>query len=263
MPFNSQLPAEGTNPWYAPLVTAWAGLLAFVNGLETSLSSKASSDDLATGLAGKASTAALTSGLAGKADLVGGVVPTSQIPAIAISEFLGPVSSQAAMLALSGQKGDWATRTDGGGSSWIITGDNPTQIGSWTRIVTPTDAVTLVNGQVGAVVLGAADVGAATAAQGAKADSAVQPAALTAKADDSAVVKLTGAQSVGGVKTFTSAPVVPDGSFAVAKVTGLQGELDSKVESGNDSIVGFEYYPDEASLPDPGVAGVIYFIDQA
>jgi hypothetical protein len=41
-------------------------------------------------------------------------------------------------------------------------------------------------------------------------------------------VGLTGAQTVAGVKTFSSAPVVPDGSFAVAKTTGLQAALDLK-----------------------------------
>lgn len=42
-----------------------------------------------------------------------------------------------------------------------------------------TGAVSSVNGKTGTVVLSAADVGAATTAQGAKADTAVQPAAIT------------------------------------------------------------------------------------
>jgi hypothetical protein len=93
-----------------------------------------------------------------KADLVGGVVPTSQIPALAITEFLGTVSSQSAMLALSGQKGDWCNRTDVS-STFIITGTDPTQIGSWTELDYPAADVTSVNSQTGAVVLGASDVG--------------------------------------------------------------------------------------------------------
>lgn len=40
MPFNDNLPAEETDPWYTPLVTAWTNLKAFVNGLETSLGNK-------------------------------------------------------------------------------------------------------------------------------------------------------------------------------------------------------------------------------
>jgi len=55
--------------------------------------------------------------------------------------------------------------------------------------------------------------------------------ALDAKAADSAVVKLTGNQSVGGVKTFTSAPVVPDAAFTQAKVSGLTTALGGKVGS--------------------------------
>lgn len=54
---------------------------------------------------------------------------------------------------------------------------------------------------------------------------------INAKADDSAVVHVTGDETVAGVKTFSSAPVVPDASFVIAKVDGLQGQLDSKANS--------------------------------
>lgn len=93
-----------------------------------------------------------------KADLVNGVIPTAQIPAIAISEFLGVVANQAAMLALNGQKGDFANRSDTS-TTWIITGDNPTQLASWTQLNYPSASVTSVNGAVGAVVLGKNDIG--------------------------------------------------------------------------------------------------------
>lgn len=53
------------------------------------------------------------------------------------------------------------------------------------------------------------------------------------KANDSDVVKLTGAQTVAGIKTFTSAPIVPDASFAIAAVNGLQTALDAKATSAN------------------------------
>lgn len=46
--------------------------------------------------------------------------------------------------------------------------------------------------------------------------------------DDSALVHKTGAETIGGVKTFSSAPVVPNASFAIAKTSGLQVALDSK-----------------------------------
>lgn len=54
---------------------------------------------------------------------------------------------------------------------------------------------------------------------------------LAAKADDTDVVHLTGNETIAGVKTFTSAPVVPDASFAIAKVSGLQAALDAKADS--------------------------------
>jgi hypothetical protein len=52
--------------------------------------------------------------------------------------------------------------------------------------------------------------------------------ALSTKAADDSVVKLTGAQNIGGVKTFSSAPVVPNASFAIAATSGLQTALDAK-----------------------------------
>lgn len=101
----------------------------------------------------------LASSLAGKADLVGGVVPSAQIPAIAITTFLGSVANQAAMLALDGQLGDWAIRTDTG-TTWVITGPTPTLLSSWTQMPSSGAPVSSVNGQTGAVTLSAANVGA-------------------------------------------------------------------------------------------------------
>lgn len=101
--------------------------------------------------------------LNGKADLVGGVVPSAQIPAIAVTTKLASVGSQAAMLALSGQEGDWTIRTDLG-TTWVITGSNPTQLSSWTALSYPTAPVISVNGQTGAITLNYTDIGLGTAA---------------------------------------------------------------------------------------------------
>lgn len=51
---------------------------------------------------------------------------------------------------------------------------------------------------------------------------------IGAKADDSAVVKLSGNQTISDVKTFSTAPVVPDGAFGIAKVSGLSSALSDK-----------------------------------
>ena len=55
---------------------------------------------------------------------------------------------------------------------------------------------------------------------------------------DPDAVKLSGDQTVSGVKSFTQAPSVPDGSWTVAKTTGLQVLLDGKASSANPTFTG-------------------------
>ncbi len=100
----------------------------------------------------------LADALALKADLVGGVLDESQVPMISINDYLGEISSQVAMLALVGQKGDWCIRTDLG-LRFDITGSDPTQLSSWTSTPVPAVPVQSVNGETGDVVLDKADVG--------------------------------------------------------------------------------------------------------
>ncbi len=110
-----------------------------------------------------ATDAELAAGLAGKADLVGGVVPTAQIPAIASGQTV-TVASQAAMLALTAaqvQPGDVAIRTDLSGRRFLLADADPAILANWIALETP-DAVSSVNGQQGVVVLGFSDVGAAS-----------------------------------------------------------------------------------------------------
>ncbi|QXJ40760.1 hypothetical protein [Curtobacterium phage Parvaparticeps] len=102
--------------------------------------------------------AAAYTALPTKADLVGGVVPTSQIPALAINDTF-VVASQAAMLALTAQRGDIAKRTDLNGRSFVLGADAPGTLANWVDLGTTVD-VSSVNGQSNVVVLGAADVGA-------------------------------------------------------------------------------------------------------
>jgi hypothetical protein len=66
-----------------------------------------------------------------------GKLPASQLPNLAVIDFLGTVANQAAMLALSGEKGDWCARSDTS-TVYVITGSNPSQIGSWTALSYPT-----------------------------------------------------------------------------------------------------------------------------
>lgn len=65
-----------------------------------------------------------------------GNVPPGKLPNLALVQYKGPKASQAAMLTTSGEPGDWVTRTDTS-STWLITGDDPTQLSSWTQLPTP------------------------------------------------------------------------------------------------------------------------------
>lgn len=102
---------------------------------------------------------------------------------------------------------------------------------AWTSITSGgSGGVDSVNGQSGVVVLDAADVGAATAAQGALADSATQPGDLATVATTGNVDDLTGFP--GGTTHFLRA----DGTFAAppsggsAVWGGITGTLSSQTD---------------------------------
>lgn len=104
--------------------------------------------------------AAAYASLSAKADLVSGVVPTSQLPAIAITNRVS-VANQAARLALTSsqvQPGDIATQSDNGGV-YLLADTDPSVASNWIIINSPTGGVASVNGQTGAVTLGKADIG--------------------------------------------------------------------------------------------------------
>jgi hypothetical protein len=75
---------------------------------------------------------------------------------------------------------------------------------------------------------------APTAANGTNTTQIATTAFVTAadalKADANATVNITGNQTIGGIKTFTSSPIVPDATFSIAKVIGLQTALDTKAD---------------------------------
>lgn len=147
----------------------------------------------------------LQTALDDKADLIGGFIPTSQIPAVALSQRT-VVADRAAMLALSAQEGDVAvvsTPGDPDKGTYMLGSGDPTVFSSWTLLVAPDDVVSSVNGQNGAVVLDASDVGAAPTSH----------------------------------------------SHAISDVTGLQAELDLRLEG---EVVD--------TLPGTPVTGRIYFI---
>jgi hypothetical protein len=60
----------------------------------------------------------------------------SQLPDLAIINYLGTAADQTAMLALTGQKGDWCIRLDNA-KVYIITGNDPSVLGDWTALSYP------------------------------------------------------------------------------------------------------------------------------
>tara|TARA_R110001632_G_scaffold192223_1_gene313041 strand:- start:6357 stop:7436 length:1080 start_codon:yes stop_codon:yes gene_type:complete len=135
----------------------------------------------------------------------------SQIPAIAITEFLGTVVNETAMLALTGQKGDWCLRSDVG-TNFVITGTDPSIISSWTELSYPASPVVSVNSQVGTVILNSDDISDLGFAN--KFVTAADITTLsntsgtnTGDQDLSNLVDLTNPQSISGNKTFTGSTV--------------------------------------------------------
>ena len=135
-----------------------------------------------------------------KADLVGGVVPNSQLPSLAITEYLGDVADEAAMLATSGERGDWVTRQDTGTTFIQITDDGSLAV-NWVEIATPTAPVSSVNGNTGTVVLDKTDIGLSNVDNTSDLNKPVSTATqleLDLKADDADVLKKDGSVALTG-----------------------------------------------------------------
>lgn len=142
----------------------------------------------------------------------GGHIPTAQLPPIALSEYLGSVASQAAMLALTGQRGDWAIRTDLG-TTWVLNAEPSSTLGNWTQLATPTDLVLSVAGKTGTVTLVKADVGLSNVDNTSDVNKPVSTATTTA---------LSGKSDTGHTHT-------------IANVTGLQTAIDDTIATTLDS----------------------------
>lgn len=80
-----------------------------------------------------------------------GTLPSSVLPLIALTDVYS-VASETAQLALTSQEGDVAIRTDEL-KTYINNGGTSGTMADWSEILTPTDAVSSVNGQTGVVSL--------------------------------------------------------------------------------------------------------------
>ncbi|OQQ32248.1 hypothetical protein A6411_10600 [Prescottella equi] len=175
---------------------------------------------LAGDLAGTAA-APTVPALAQKADLDGsGKIPQAQLPAIAVTEFLGNVASQTAMLALVGQRGDWCNRTDLG-TEWQLVAEPSTSLSSWQQKVYPASEVTSVAGRKGAVTLSSTDITDTTAVGRnlmKAADAAAARSAIGAISSATVDGKLDKLGDAAGLWVGTSAALPGTGTFGVVYV---------------------------------------------
>lgn len=120
----------------------------------------------------------------------GGVIPSGQLPAIAVTDTF-EVASQAAMLALTAEKGDVAIRTDLS-KCFILATNSPSTLADWKELRTPTDVVLAVAGLTGTIT------------------AAALKAAIALEIDDVDGLQdaLDNAGGSGGFETLTSGPTV-------------------------------------------------------
>jgi len=176
------------------------------------------------------------------ASLSSGKVPTAQLPAVSLTSVQTAVS-QVAMLALTTQEGDVVVRTDENKTYMRNSGVAGT-MADYTLLNTPTDAVTSVNTQTGAVVLAKADIGLANVdntADTAKPVSTAQQTALDTKAATThahaAADVTSGVFDIGRLATGT-----PDGTKFVRDdgtlVTPAGGGMTNPMTTQGDVIYG-------------------------
>lgn len=133
---------------------------------------------------------------------VTGTLGTNQLPPLAINETF-VVASQAAMLALSAQRGDIAIRTDTS-DTFVLASDSPGTLADWKEIIANGQVIS-VAGKTGAVSLVKGDVGLGSVdntADTAKPVSTAQQTALNAK--ENTIAAGTTAQYYRGDKTWVT-----------------------------------------------------------
>ena len=168
---------------------------------------------------------ALTTNVANGVPLltVDGLIDSSQLPAIAISD-TSVVASQAAMLALTAQVGDIAVRTDTN-QSYILKTAGASTLANWQVLLTPPDTVTSVASKTGNVTLANTDIsGLGTAS--------TKDVPATGNASSSQVVYGTDTR-LSDTRTpaddsVTSAKIV-DGAIANADINASAGIVDTKL----------------------------------
>lgn len=117
----------------------------------------------------------------GAASLVDGKIPEHELPSLAITDVF-PVASEAAMLALTAEKGDMAIRSDLN-KCFALSAAPASTLANWLELKTPANVVLSVAGRTGAVILAKADVDLANVDNTTDADKPISTATQTALND--------------------------------------------------------------------------------
>jgi hypothetical protein len=138
-------------------LTGWA-TKAYTNGTTTDVGE--GTNLYYTSVRAQADAAAYLAGVKGAANGVasldnGGKLPVNQLPAVAIND-TWVVNSNAAMTALSAQRGDTAIRPDLS-RTYVLSTDNPGTLSDWVEMLSPTAGVSSVFGRTGPVIAAATD----------------------------------------------------------------------------------------------------------
>jgi len=207
--------------------------------------------------AAKPLSTAATNALAAKADLVGGLIPTSQLPPLALHTS-APVADEAAMLALTAsqvQPGDLAIRADGKGT-WMLMAFPATSLANWNRLDSVADTVSSVNGQVGTVVLGKGDVGLANVDNTSDAAKPVSTATQTALSGKAAAVHTHTASDISDSTTFGRGVVTAASAAAARAAIGAgTGSSDLTLGSTAGTAKPGNYAPASTDISDSTATG--------
>lgn len=157
-----------------------------------------------------------------------GKLNSSVVPAIAITDTF-VVNSQSAMLALSAQVGDVCVRTDLK-KSFILKTAGASTLANWQELLTPTDAVSSVNGKTGAVTLSASDVGALPSSTTFVSSVNGASGAITNVAKTNTANTFTGNNVFSGAFSATDGGSISDSSGTSLSVAG--GSIDMFADSG-------------------------------
>lgn len=164
-----------------------------------------------------------------------GKLDTNVLPAIAITDTF-TAASEAAMLALSAQKGDVCVRTDIS-KTYILTVTPASTKANWQELLFPADAVSSVNGKTGVVTLSASDVGAATSGHTHTTSLASDSGTSTVSLEANKKYKLT----AGGTSVIFTTPADTNTHYTnyfsiKTKVSSTETEVAKFIQSGDKTL---------------------------